>query len=445
MNEIAKGLFGMTRQAKTELLARLIVRTGEGGSDGRPADGGRSGLADLPGFAEMKLLQDGAKKFGIANPYFHPQQGIAGATTVIEDRVRVNFASYNYLGLNGHPAVSAAANAAIEAYGTSVSASRLVAGERPLHRALEDALASFHRTEACLALVSGYTTNVSLLGHLMGGRDLIVHDTLIHNSLFQGALLAKAHRAPFAHNDPDACGRALADKRKHHRRAMIVIEGLYSMDGDLPDLPAFIALARRYDAWLYLDEAHSLGVLGERGAGLAEHWGVDPAAVDIRMGTLSKTLASCGGYVTGRSELIEYLRYTLPGFVYSVGMAPPQTAAALAALTVLREEPERVAALRRNGAYLLGRLRDLGLDTGGAVGAAVVPLITGSSAIAARLSERLLARGFNVPPILFPAVPEGSARLRFFLTSGHTADQIDGVVAAVAAEMGRQVATGGPE
>jgi 8-amino-7-oxononanoate synthase len=237
-----------------------------------------------------------------------------------------------------------------------------------------------------------------------------------------------------------ALERALQSVRARAKRILVVIEGHYSMDGDVPDLPAMIMVARRHGAWLMVDEAHALGVLGATGRGVAEHCGVDPSGVDIWMGTLSKTLSGCGGYIAASRDLVTYLRCSAPGFVYSVGMSPPVAAAATAALAVLRAEPWRVARLNANAALFLREAQAAGLDTGASIGAAIVPVIIGSSIRAARAADLLFRRGVNVQPILHPAVPERSARLRVFLSSLHTEEQVRRAVreiAAVVAEVGR--------
>jgi 7-keto-8-aminopelargonate synthetase-like enzyme len=212
------------------------------------------------------------------------------------------------------------------------------------------------------------------------------------------------------------------------------------MDGDVPDLAAFVAVARRHRAWLMVDEAHALGVLGPRGFGSADRAGIDPGEVDIWMGTLSKSLVSCGGYIAGRKDLVDYLKRMAPGFVFSVGMAPPAAAAALAALEILEGEPERVHRLNERAALFLNLAREAGLDVGGSIGAAIVPIITGSSIRAGRLSQAMFRRGINVQPILYPAVPERAARLRFFLTAEHSEAQIREAV-AILQEESRAVAS----
>lgn len=437
-----RNLFGLSAQAKARLVEKLATAAAtrmaraapRPTAPGEEAADGRLNVAELEACREIRMIEEAADYLGIRDPFFPLHDGVAGAETVIGNRAYVNFASYNYLGLNGDPRITAAAKAAIDRYGTSVSASRPVSGERPIHRDLEQALARIHGTEDCVALVGGHSTNVTVIGHLLGRNDVIVHDALIHNSIVQGSILSGARRVPFRHLDPEAADKVLADNRSRHGHALLVVEGHYSMDGDVPDLAAFVAVARRHRAWLMVDEAHALGVLGPRGFGSADRAGIDPGDVDIWMGTLSKTLVSCGGYIAGRKDLVDYLKRTAPGFVFSVGMAPPTAAAALAAIEILEREPERVRQLNDRAALFLRLAREGGLDVGGSVGAAIVPVITGGSIAAARLGQALFARGINVQPILYPAVPERAARLRFFLTAAHTEQQIRDAVALVIEE-----------
>ena len=389
----------------------------------------------LPEYEILKIWKAVGDLTRIGNPFYRLHDGRAGNTTVIDGRTITNFSSYDYLGLNGHADVVTAAKAAIDRFGTSVSASRLSAGERQVHRDLESALARMSGTEDALAFVSGHGTNVSVIGNLLGPEDLIVADSVIHNSIVEGAKLSGAKRILCPHNDLDAFERALRLNRARYRRALIVVEGLYGMDGDVPDLAGLIKLKRRYNAWLMVDEAHATGALGRTGRGVAEEQGVDPADVEIWMGTLSKTLAAAGGYIAGSRALVELLKYTSPGFVYSVGLSPPVAAAATAAVEVMRREPWRATALRRNGRALLERARAHGLNTGLSIGASVVPVIVGSSPQTVMLSERLLQCGFNVVPAVFPGVAENQARLRFFVTSEHTHEQINAAIDAVAEEL----------
>ena len=434
-----RNLFGLSAQAKARLIEKLSSAAATRMAPARvvsPAgsDPARLDVADLEAYREIRMIEEAADYLGIDDPFFRVHDGIAGAETLIGNRSYINFASYNYIGLNGDPRIVAAAKAAIDRYGTSVSASRPVSGERPVHRELERALARIHGAEDSVALVGGHSTNVTVIGHLLGRNDVIVHDALIHNSIVQGGLLSGARRVPFRHLDPEAADKILAEARPRHGHALLVVEGHYSMDGDVPDLAAFVAVARRHRAWLMVDEAHALGVLGPRGFGSADHAGIDPKEVDIWMGTLSKSLVSCGGYIAGRQPLIDYLKRMAPGFVFSVGMTPANAAAALAAVDILEHEPERVRRLNERSALFLRLAREGGLDVGGSVGAAIVPIITGSSIGAARLSQALFRRGINVQPILYPAVPERAARLRFFLTAEHTEQQVRDAVGVVLEE-----------
>jgi 8-amino-7-oxononanoate synthase len=450
-----KHLFGLSPEAKGKLIQRMIDRraTRPSGSAGTadedapmaaPGPGAGSTVPSaflrfdqLPGYQELHLQRAAAAHLGIDLPYFRLHQRVARNTALIGDREYINFASYNYLDLCGHEAVSRAAKEAVDRYGTSASASRPVSGERPYQRELERALAEMHGVEDCAVFVSGWATNVTTLGHLFRGKDLILHDAGIHNSVLQGALLSGARRISFPHNDWQALDGILRRERAKHERAVVVIEGIYSMDGDFPDLDRFIEIKRRHGTFLMVDEAHSIGVLGARGFGIGEHFGVDPRAVDIWMGTLSKTLASCGGYVAGEPALVEYLKFSAPGFLYSVGMAPPVAAAALAALEQLRAEPERVARLHEAGELFLDLARQAGLDTGGSAGYSVIPVIVGSSLKSVMLSNALFERGINVPPIIHPAIPERAARLRFFICCTHTPEQIRQSIEAVSEELRR--------
>lgn len=401
---------------------------------GRPSSAEHS-FADLPEYELLKLQKAAGNIAGIANPFYRLHDGRADGVTSIDGTIVSNFSSYDYLALNGHPDVAQAAKTAIDKFGTSVSASRLTAGERTIHRALEADLARLHGAEEALAFVGGHATNVSVIGGLLSPQDLIVSDSLIHNSVVEGAKLSGAKRILCAHGDLEAVERTLRLHRSRHRRALIVTEGLYSMDGDMPDLAALIALKRRYKCWLMVDEAHSIGVLGETGRGVAQEQSIDPRDVDIWMGTLSKTFSATGGYIAGDRQLIELLRYTSPGFVFSVGLSPPLAAAAQASIEIMEREPWRLQQLRKNGLLFLEEARALGLDTGPSIGAAVIPVIVGSSPHAVMLSHRLLALGYNVVPAIFPGVAENQARLRFFITASHTTDQIHGVLKCLSEEL----------
>ncbi|WP_416676132.1 aminotransferase class I/II-fold pyridoxal phosphate-dependent enzyme [Egbenema bharatensis] len=377
-----------------------------------------------PEYCQLQQQQETLDALGIRNPYFMVHEGIAKDITQVDGRELINFSTYNYLGMSGDPIVSAAAKDAIDRYGTSVSASRIASGEKPLHRELEQAIADWIGVEDAITYVGGHATNVTTISHLFGKNDLILHDALSHNSILQGCMLSGASIVAFPHNDWQALDRMLHERRHRYRRVLIVIEGVYSMDGDIPDLPQFIAVKRQHKAVLMVDEAHSMGVLGARGRGISEFFGVDPRAVDLWMGTLSKSFASCGGYIAGCAAVVEHLKYSAPGFVYSVGLSPANAAAALAAIRLLEAEPERVKTLADRSQLFLQLAQQRGLDTGKSQHSAVVPVIVGDSMECMKLSQTLFDRGINVQPMGFPAVPNGTARLRFFISCTHSPEQI---------------------
>jgi 8-amino-7-oxononanoate synthase len=432
MSKHAGSLPGKVRE---ELVKRFLGRKAEQGREVKPAFARQiAGHANTPenyyrfdrhpGYEKLLVPQLAARRLGLPNPYFRVIEGTAGATASMEGRTRINFSSYNYLGLAGHPKVNKAAKDAIDRYGTSASASRLVAGERPVQRELEEALAAHYGVEDCVVFVSGHATNVTTIGYLFGPKDLVIHDALIHNSVLEGVKLSGAARRSFPHNDATALDALLAEIRGQYERVLICIEGHYSMDGDIPDLPRFLDIKNRHRAFLMVDEAHSLGVLGEKGGGLREYYGINGREVDIWMGTLSKTLAGCGGYIAGERALVEHLKYAAPGFVYSVGISPPLAAASLEALKILHDEPERVARLRERVGQFFALARAGGVDTGLSQGFSIVPAIIGSSLKAAKASNELFKLGINVQPIIYPAVEERAARLRFFLSAMHTDEQV---------------------
>jgi 8-amino-7-oxononanoate synthase len=397
----------------------------------------------FPEYLELKRHERMLLAVAESNPYFRVDQGAGmhalgmGGIAHIDGREVANFCAYDYVGMARDPFVTAATKAVIDRYGTGAGASRLVSGEKQVHRELETALAEFLGTPASIVFVSGHATNVTTIGHLMGPGDLIVHDILAHNSILQGARLSGATSRGFAHNDWRALDALLSGIRHGYRRVLIAIEAVYSMDGDFPDLVRFVEVKQKHRAMLLVDEAHSLGTMGRSGRGIGEHADIDRSGVDLWMGTLSKSLASCGGYIAGSAALVEYLKYTAPGFVYSVGISPPSAAAALAALTLLRREPERVTRLHELSSLFLALGREGGLDTGLSGGTPIIPVIIGNSVKCLLLSRALFSRGIMVQPIIHPAVPEREARLRLFITTNHTEAQVRNAVGAIVEELAK--------
>ncbi len=393
----------------------------------------RDAFAELPEYRKIEAHRLVGEKLDIRDPFYRPHTGAAGPTAFIDGREVLNFASYNYLGLNGHPEVIAQAKAALDRYAVSASASRMVGGERPVHLELEERIAGLYGTQAALVFVSGYLTNVAVISCLVGPEDLVVHDEFIHNSAFAGMKLSGATRRFFRHNDLADLRRILETAGRSARRVLVVVEGLYSMDGDLCDLAGLVALREEFGFWLMVDEAHALGVLGARGHGSAEHHGCRPDDVDIWMGTLSKTSSSCGGYIAGSSALVAILKAYAGGFVYSAGLPPVLAAAAATSLGLMQADPARTRRLKENGRFFLDAAGKAGLKTGLSEGYSVVPVMVGDSVKAAKLSDLLLENDINVLPIIYPAVPEGLARLRFFITSEHTPEQLATAVRVTAA------------
>ena len=445
---IQKGIPGLTAQLKDKLIQQALERRFQQTKTSNVEQKSPSILTEKhaipeqyfrfnqhPGYQQIRIMNDGAVRLGIESPFFKLHEGSAGATSQINEQIYINYASYNYLGLSGHPDINNAAITAIDTYGTSASASRMVAGERPIHRKLEQAIAKAYDVDDAVVLVSGHATNVTTIGYLFGPKDLIVHDELVHNSILEGITLSGAKRLPFAHNNSAALDELLTNQRHHFERVLIVIEGIYSMDGDYPNLPNFVDLKNKHKTFLMVDEAHSFGVMGKTGLGIREHFNLKGTDVDIWMGTLSKALAGCGGYIAGETALIENLKCFAPGFLYSVGMPPALAAASLAAIETFQKEPERVAELQQRGEFFLKEAQKVGINTGTSTGLAIIPAIVGSSVKTVKLSTALFKRGINVQPILYPAVPEKSARLRFFISCDHTEEQIKHTIKLMAEEI----------
>ena len=389
----------------------------------------------FPEYQKLLAQREQVEQLGNGNPFFIPQSGIVNDRTTINGRELINFATYNYIGMCGDTQVTQAAKDATDRYGTSACASRLVAGEKPLHRELEREIADFIGVEDSIVLVGGHATNVTTIGHLFGKGDLVIYDSLSHNSILQGCFLSGASLAAFPHNDVEALEKILSERRHRYQRVLIVIEGVYSTDGDVANLPPIIKLKQRFKSFLMVDEAHSIGAIGKTGRGISEYYNLNPNDIDLWMGTLSKSFASCGGYIAGSAALVEYLKYTAPGFVFSVGMSPPNAAATLAAIRVLKDEPDRATTLQARARLFLDLAKEQGLDTGMSQDSPVIPIVVGDSLKSIQLSQNLFKRGINVPFMIYPSVPQNGARLRFFITCNHTESQIRTTVEILTEEL----------
>ncbi len=358
-------------------------------------------------------------------PFFRVYDGVNNNRIRIKNDEYINFSSYNYLGLNGDPYVQQYTIEAIQKYGTSVSASRIVSGESAIHHMLESSLARFIGTEDAIVMVSGHATNLNVIGDLFNEEDLIIHDSLAHNSILEGCRLSGAKRMSFNHNSLEHLEQILQKHRHEYTQALICVEGAYSMDGDLPDMNALVELKEKYNCYILVDEAHSIGTVGKTGRGILEYSHIDPRRIDLLTGTLSKAFASCGGYIAGSGALIKYLKYNCPGFVYSVGISPQNAAPVIACMEVIQNDNTRVAKLQHNADLFRQLAVQNGMDIGMSKDSPIVPIIVGDTVKCLRIQQYLAQRRVNVFPILYPAVSRKGERLRFFITANHTEQEIE--------------------
>jgi glycine C-acetyltransferase len=355
--------------------------------------------------------------------YNQPIEELYGGVRVrTNGREMLMFASYSYLGLIGHPKINAAAKAAVETYGTGTHGVRMLAGTLRLHAQLEDTIASFKGTDDAVTFSSGYVTNLTAISTMVGRHDVVICDKLNHASIVDGCLLSGAKFVRFRHNDMPDLERCLKAADSDAAK-LVVVDAVFSMDGDIIDLPATVELCRKHGAWLMVDEAHSVGVLGKTGRGIEEHFGLE-GAIDLKMGTLSKTIPSVGGYLAGRADLIQMFRHASRAFIFSAALPPAQAAAAQAAFEVILDEPERVEQLRQNAARFISGLKACGFDTM-RTETAIVPVLCGTDECAFTMTQHCQRDNIFVLPVVSPAVPEGQARLRATVTAAHTAEDID--------------------
>ncbi|MFI6871648.1 aminotransferase class I/II-fold pyridoxal phosphate-dependent enzyme [Nocardia sp. NPDC050406] len=386
-------------------------------------------FADHPGVLEALRTQERIQRLvdttGVPHPLFLSPEGHNGAVIRSGGRELVNYSAYNYLELAAHPRVIAAANAAAERYGTSASATRIVTGEIPLYRDLEARLADIYDTGDALVTSSGFLTNAATIAFLLGEADVAVCDALAHASLVAGTQWAGCRRVTFRHNDPAALEALLRTSRDQFDRALVILEGHYSMDGDIGRIPELAAVARKYDCAVLVDEAHALGVLGPHGLGSREHFDLPGDLVDIWAGSLSKGMGSTGGFIAGDRDLVRAIKFAAPGMaLYTAGPSPSNVAAVLAGLEVMSDEPQRLARLWSNARCFSAALRARGMDLADSESTPIVPVIVPGEVRAGFAATALLRRGINAGAIIAPTVPAGTERLRFFLTSEHTEEQL---------------------
>ncbi|CAN7478533.1 8-amino-7-oxononanoate synthase [Phenylobacterium sp. LjRoot225] len=351
-----------------------------------------------------------------------PTRRMAGVLVERGGRTLVSFSCNDYLGLSHHPEVKAAAMAAVETYGTGAGASRLVTGDHPLFSELEARLATLKGTEAACIFGSGYLANTGIIPTFVGPGDLILVDELAHACIWTGAKLSQAEVVVFRHNDVADLAAKLAEGRTGAPKALVATDGVFSMDGDIAPLDEISRVCRDHDAWLLVDDAHGLGVVGD-GSGTARMF--PDARVDLQMGTLSKAIGGYGAYVCATQPVIDFIKTRTRTVVYSTGLPPANAAAAIAALDVMAREPERIAAPIARARRLTTALNLPPAES------AVVPIILGEAETALAAARDLETKGLLVVPIRPPTVPAGTARLRLAFSSEHTDEQIDQLVEAV--------------
>lgn len=359
------------------------------------------------------------------NYYFYNQpmeEILGGAKVRVKGRVMGMYASYSYLGLVGHPRINEAAKKAVDQWGTGTNGVRLLAGTLTLHSELEETIANFKHAEAAITYSSGYVTNLTVISTLMGRGDYVFSDKINHASIVDGCLMSGAEFRRFRHNDMEHLEGLLANSPADVSK-LVIADSVFSMDGDIIDLPKIVELSRKYNAWLMIDEAHSVGVLGEKGTGIEEHFGLGDV-IDIKMGTLSKTIPSVGGYVAGKKELIDYLRHGSRAYIFSAALPPAQAAAANEAFKVILDEPWRIERLNENTKQFIGGLKGMGFDTL-LTETAIVPVLCGTDERAFELTKQCQEQDVFVLPVVSPAVQEGMSRLRATVTAAHEPADIE--------------------
>ena len=345
-----------------------------------------------------------------------------GARVLVRGREMGMYASYSYMGLIGHPRINAAAKDAIDRFGTGTHGVRTLAGSLTIHNELEETIANFRGAEAAVTYTSGYVTNLSVVSTLLGRGDYVISDKLNHASIVDGCLMSGAKFLRFKHNDMEALEQRL-EQIPAGVAKLVVADSVFSMDGDIINLPPMVELCRKYKAWLMIDEAHSVGVLGKTGRGIEEYYGMS-GVIDIKMGTLSKTIPSVGGYIAGKKDLVEYLRHASRAYIFSAALPPAQAAAAKAAFEVILDEPWRVEKLQKNSKQFITGLKQRGFDTL-FTQTAIVPVICGTDESAYRMTRDVQHHDTFVLPVVSPAVPPGLARLRATVTAAHETDEIE--------------------
>lgn len=379
----------------------------------------------------IRIMNERVKQVRNLDLYFYNQpvrELRGGARVLVNGREMGMYASYSYLGLIGHPKINAAAKDAIDRYSTGTHGVRSLAGTLTLHQELEETIAAFKDTEAAITYSSGYATNLTVVSTLLGRGDYVISDKLNHASIVDGCLMSGAKFMRFRHNDMESLDQRLSQV-PNGKTKLVVADAVFSMDGDVINLPEVVNLCRKYNAWLMIDEAHSVGVLGSTGRGIEEHFALKDS-IDIKMGTLSKTIPSVGGYIAGNRELIEYLRHASRAYIFSAALPPAQAAAAKAAFEVIQDETWRVQRLKENADQFINGINSRGFDTLNTE-TAIVPILCGSDDNAFAMTRAVQRNDTFVLPVVSPAVPPGLARLRATVTAAHEPEDIENAMEVI--------------
>ncbi len=361
-----------------------------------------------------------------AYPFQIPLEARTGPEVRADGHSMLMLSSYDYLGLIGDPRIDSAAIEAIKKYGTGTGGARLLTGTTDEHQRMEQDLAAFRGTEAAITFSSGYAANVAVIGALFGPADRVIMDALCHRSLTDACRFAGVHLQRFQHNDLESLQQEI-ENGPPANRTLIITDGVFSMDGDICLLPGIIEIKKKFGCFLLVDDSHATGVLGAHGRGVDEHFGIAASEVDIWTGSLAKAIPATGGFVAGSRELVIFLQHSSSPYIFSAALSPASVAAIREGLMILAQEPERVARTAQNANFLRCGLRDLGYDTGLSE-TAVIPVILKDEVTTALFARRLRDYGILAAPVLFPAVPQGSARLRLCVTAAHTRAHLEFVL-----------------
>jgi len=358
-------------------------------------------------------------------PYFHPLSSGQDTGVVIDGKPMIMIGSNNYLGLTSHPEVKKAAIKAVEKYGSGCSGSRFLNGTLDLHVELEERLARFVKKEAALVFSTGFQTNLGAISTLVTKHDYVITDRSDHASIFDGCRLSFGDTVKYKHNDMEDLERVLSGL-EHESGKLIVVDGVFSMEGDVADLPQIVKLAKRFGVRVMVDDAHGIGVMGPNGRGTAEHFGLE-GQIDLIMGTFSKSFASLGGFIAGEEEVIHYVKHISRELIFSASMPPAAVAATLKALEIIQSEPERRARLWEITRRMHEEYKNLGFDIGVSE-TPVIPIIVGEDLQTFKFWKELFDQGVFANPIVSPAVPKGKALIRTSYTATHTDKQMDRVL-----------------